>query len=238
MKRRWPDLLLVFAMVTATWVWTVQQFSAWRGFHLQWGQDLAFFNQILHHAASGRPWTSSLLLEPTGFFEMVHFHPIFALVLPVYALFPGAEVLLVLNVLAVTVTAWPLSRLGAEVSASRLFGMAAGLAWLVWVPAACAARADFRPMVFLIPGLAYLLWGVWSQRRLLWVGGALLCALSREESAYLLTAAGMVLLVVPFGGNQERRSGHFGFGVGMAGFLVGVQVKFLLSFQPIGGFFW
>ncbi len=234
MKRRWPDLLLALAVVVAAWSWSSQQISALGSFRLQWGQDLAFFNQILHHAATGQAWTSSLLLEPTGFLEMVHFHPVFALVLPFYVLFPGTKLLLGLNVLAVSLAAWPLSRLGREVSRSELFGLACGLAWLVWVPAACAARADFRPMVFLVPGLAWLLLGVWTGKRLHWVGGAILCALAREESAYLLTAAGLVLLVVPFGGKKRKEGfGLLGMGLAWLGFLLAFKSNFFFHFNPL-----
>ena len=39
-----------------------------------WGQDLAFFHQLVHSAASGGPWASPLIMEPQGFLEMVHIH--------------------------------------------------------------------------------------------------------------------------------------------------------------------
>ncbi|MEE2750868.1 MAG: DUF2079 domain-containing protein, partial [Myxococcota bacterium] len=139
-----------------------------------------------------------------------------------------------LNVLAVVLTAWPLSRLGRSVSRSEWFGLSAGLAWLVWVPAACAARADFRPMVFLIPGLAWLLWGVWTRKRFHWVGGAILCALAREESAYLLTAAGLVLLVVPFGGKRRKEGlGLLAMGLAWLGFLLAFKSNFFFHFNPL-----
>ena len=52
-------------------------------------------------------------LEPTGFFNMVHFHPILAAVLPIYWLRPEATTLLRINAGAVAVTAWP-SRFSGE----------------------------------------------------------------------------------------------------------------------------
>jgi hypothetical protein len=221
-------------MLLAAGTWFSQQIHAWEALRPQWGQDLAFFHQIVHHAISGRPWTSPLLLEPTGFFKMVHFHPIFALVVPVYAVFRVPEALLALNVLAVVATAWPLALLGKTVSRSAAFGVASGVAWLLWVPAACAARADFRPMVFLIPGLAWVLVGVWRQRRAEWVGGALLCMLAREESAYLLLAGGMVLCVLPLHGPRRREGlGLLGMGAVWMAFLLAFKENFFFHFDPL-----
>ena len=101
MSARQPRLLLGVAMVTAAVAWSRRQLLALEVFREQWSQDLAFFNQILSSALDGRPWTSPILLEPVGFFEMVHFHPIFAVLLPLYALAPGTGLLVLVNVVAV-----------------------------------------------------------------------------------------------------------------------------------------
>ncbi len=115
-------------MLLAAGSWFSQQRHAWEALRPQWGQDLAFFHQIVHHAISGRPWTSPLLLEPTGFFDMVHFHPILAGVVPIYWVFRTPETLLALNVLAVVVAAWPLALLGRTASRQAAFGVAGGVA--------------------------------------------------------------------------------------------------------------
>ena len=221
-------------MLLAAGCWFSQQIYAWEAFRPQWGQDLAFFHQIIHHALSGRPWTSPLLLEPTGFFDMVHFHPVLAAVVPVVGVFRGPETLLALNVLAVVATAWPLAVLGRSVSRQPAFGVACGVAWLLWVPAACAARADFRPMVFLIPGLAWLLVGVWRERRGEWLFGALLCMLSREESAYLLVSGGLVLCVLPLNGPRRREGlALLILGGAWMGFLLVFKENFFFHFDPL-----
>ena len=170
---RYSKPLLLLMMATAWVLWGLEQNAALASHRSMWSQDLAFFHQILFHASQGDAWTSPILLEPTGFFSMVHFHPILALILPIYLLAPSASTLLWINAGAVAATAWPLAKIGEKATGSVLFGLAAGAAWLVWMPARSAAIADFRPMVFLIPALAWMVWGVFAQKRAAWIAGAL-----------------------------------------------------------------
>ncbi|MCB9795745.1 MAG: DUF2079 domain-containing protein [Alphaproteobacteria bacterium] len=230
---RSPGLLLSLAWLGVVIRIGRRQLDALAAHDLQWAQDLAFFNQILFNALEGRAWTSPLLLEPTGFFEMVHFHPVFAAVLPVYALAPGPATLLLINVVVVFAAAFPLARLGREASGSPWFGLAAGLAFLSWLPAESAAGADFRPMVFWIPGLAWLLYGAYAGRWGALLGGAILVASAREESAYVLPALGAVLLVLPFGGWRWRQGlTLIGLGVAWFGFLWAFKANFFFHFDP------
>ena len=223
--------LMLFALVR----WGLEQEAALASHRLMWGQDLAFFNQIFYNASHGDAWTSSLLLEPTGFFSMVHFHPIFAAILPVYWVRPDPSTLLWINVAAVVATTWPLARLGAKATQCEVFGLAAGLAWLAWLPTRSAAIADFRPMVFLIPGLAWLVWGLYCQRKSRWITGLVLCCAAREESAYLLPSIGLLLAVgLPLGG-KRRREGLIvaGVGLGWLVFLLLFKNNFFFHFNPL-----
>ncbi|MCB9795480.1 MAG: DUF2079 domain-containing protein [Alphaproteobacteria bacterium] len=233
LRRLGPALLLALAWLAVVLRLARRQLTALAVHDLQWAQDLAFFNQILFNASEGRAWTSPLLIEPVGFFEMVHFHPVFAAILPVYVAAPGPGTLLVINVLAVTAAAFPLARLGAASSGSPWFGLAAGLAFLLWLPTESAAGADFRPMVFWIPGLAWLLHGAYAGRWGALLGGAALVCAAREESAYVLPALGAVLLVLPFGGRRWRQ-GLALIAVGLAwfGFLLAFKENFFFHFDP------
>jgi len=234
MSDRGPRLLLAVAMAAAAWTWGSRQLLALEVFREQWAQDLAFFNQILHSASAGGPWTSPILLEPTGFFEMVHFHPVFALVLPIYALVPGTQTLVLLNVLAVVGAAWPLAELGRASSGRAWFGLLAGLSFLVWVPAESAAGADFRPMAFWVPALAWMLLGLYRGSWKTWVPAALVVCLSREESAYVLPLCGLFLLVFPFGGWRRRHGlGLVALGLGWLGVLLALKGNFFFHFHPI-----
>ncbi|MCB9760011.1 MAG: DUF2079 domain-containing protein [Alphaproteobacteria bacterium] len=211
-----------------------RQLDAMAAHNLQWAQDLAFFNQILWSASRGGSWTSPLLLEPTGFLEMVHLHPVFALILPVYALWPRPETLLVINAVVVLSAALPLALLGREASGSRWVGAAAGVAFLLWFPTESAAGADFRPMVFFVPAMAWLLYGAFAGRWAPLLAGAALACATREEAGYLVPAFGGVLLVLPFRAWRWRQ-GLALIAMGGAWFLFLLLFKenFFFHFDPL-----
>lgn len=234
MLHRAPTLLLVGALLGAWVLLTAAQWEAWRAHQPQWGQDLAFFSQLLHAASEGRGFASPLLLEPTGMLRMVHFHPVLLGVVPLWWAAPGPKLLMALNALAVLCAALPLAALARDASGSRGFGALAGLAWLVWVPVWCAALADFRPMELWAPALVLVVWGAHSRRWGPLLGGAALCCAAREESAYVLPVAGAALWVLPLNG-LARRQGAALVGVGLAwfGFLLVFKENFFFHFDPL-----
>ena len=228
---RWAPVLLSLAACYALGRRALEAFAA---HNVQWAHDLAFFTQILFNAAEGRAWTSPLLLEPTGFFEMVHFHPIFAALLPLFMLRPEASTLLLFNVAAVCLAAIPLAGLARDRTGNAWFGLAAAVAFLVWLPVQTAALADFRPVVFFIPGFMLLLWGLAKPCRWRLVIGALIVAGAREESGYLLPMLAIVMLALPFG--KRRRSDALillGIGVAWLGFLLLFKGNFFFHFNPV-----
>ena len=227
---RWAPTLLALAALYAL---GQRAWQAWASYNVQWAHDLAFFTQILSNAAHGRAWTSPLLLEPTGFFEMVHFHPIFVVLLPLFMLRPEASTLLFFNVAAVCLAAIPLAGLARDRTGSAWFGLAAAVSFLVWLPVLAAALADFRPVVFFIPGFLLLLWGLAKPCRWRMILGALIVAGAREESGYLLPMLAVVMLVLPFG--ERRRSDALillGIGLGWLGFLLLFKGNFFFHFNP------
>ena len=230
MSRRVHRGLLAAAMLAALVAFTTQQLAAFDAHQPQWGHDLAFFHQIFWSASQLGEWTSPLLLEPQGFFEMVHFHPVFALLVPFYMLWPDPRLLLVFNALAIVLTAWPLMRLGEEASEHSGFGLCAGLAWLAWMPVESAAVADFRPMVFFVPGFVLLLLGAWTGRWTTLVVGALLVCLTREESGYLLGFVGLVLAARPLGRGTRWHGGAV-LAIGVVWFCVLLAIKGNLFFH-------
>ncbi len=226
----WAPTLLALAAIYAL---GQRAWQAWAAYNVQWAHDLAFFTQIMFNAAEGRAWTSPLLLEPTGFFEMVHFHPIFVVLVPLFMLRPVASTLLFINVAAVCLAAIPLAGLARDRTGSAWFGVAAAVAFLVWLPVQTAAVADFRPVVFFIPGFLLLLWGLAKPCRWRLVIGALIVAGAREESGYLLPMLAVVMLVLPFG--KRRRADALillGIGVAWLGFLLVFKGNFFFHFNP------
>ncbi|MCP4806900.1 MAG: DUF2079 domain-containing protein [Proteobacteria bacterium] len=229
--QKWaPDAVLALAMVVAAVLWTDAQFTAFEAHDPQWGHDVAFFTQIFWSAVNGGPWASPILLEPQGMLEMVHFHPFFVALVPLFAIWPDSRFLLAFNVLVVVATALPLARLGEAASKHRGFGALCGLAWLVWLPVQSAALNDFRPLELMLPGLVLLALGVYRGRWVELVVGALLVCFTREESVYLLPFIGGALVVLPFG-ERRRVHGAAVLGIGVAWFLVLLAMKGNLFFH-------
>lgn len=226
---------LTWALVLGAGAWWARwQILQAATFRHQWGHDLAFFHQILSSAAAGRAWASPILLEPTGFFQMVHFHPVFVALVPLVAASPGVETLLTVNVAAVAGVGWALAGLATAVSGRWWAGPLAAAAWLVWAPTEAAALNDFRPAELLGTGLALTAWGVAARRPALWLAGVALTCSAREESAYLLGALGLIWLVVPFDG-WRRREGLAVAGLAAAwfAFMALTRPALFFHFNPV-----
>ncbi|RME22053.1 MAG: DUF2079 domain-containing protein, partial [Deltaproteobacteria bacterium] len=212
-----------------------------------WGQDLAFFHQIVHSAAHGGPWASPLLLEPQGFFEMVHTHLVLPLVVGVYRLWPHQEVLLAFQGLFAGLALWPAFRLAEavarEAGARQVTAVAslAALSTLLLGPMQAVGTCDFRPSVLFLPGIL----GVFAAARRDRTGEALLWAmvanLGRQEAPYLLAAAALALVALPWGpampGRRTRRRWRTGvavlvFAVAAFAAWVGVKPQMFFHFDP------
>ena len=225
-----PWLLALLAML----VLGQRALQAFAVHDVQWAHDLAFFDQILFNASEGRAWTSPLLLEPLGFFQMVHFHPCLALILPLWMLRPEPSTLLLVNVAATCLAAMPLAGLARDRTGSDAFALAAAAAFLCWLPVQAAALADFRPAVFFIPGFLLLLQGAARPCRARLVAGALIVCSAREESGYLLPLLALVLLALPFGRRRRRDAWILlGIGLGWFAFLLAFKGNFFFHFDPV-----
>ncbi len=168
-----------------------------------WGQDLAFFHQLIHSAASGGPWSTPLLLEPRGFFDMVHTHLVLPLVIAAYRAVPLQETLLFSQALFASLCLWPAYRLG-EAVAPRGGGWLAVGSLVLFGPFQGLAMADFRPSALFLPGVM----GVWVAARQRSfpgvVGWAVVALMGRQEAVYLLGVVAGVWLVLPTGPLRGR----------------------------------
>jgi hypothetical protein len=196
----WVGLLLVLA---ATCLFGARNVGNAARMAPHWGQDLAFFSGLVHSAAQGGPWASTLILEPQGFLAMVHSHLILPVVVAAYALVPGTNTLLWLHSFGVSLALWPAWRLGRQVGGAHL-GLLAALALVVFGPFQAVATADFRPSGLFVAGVL----GVFAaahrgDRRgmCLW---ALLLLAARNDGAWLVLAVGCALVLMPFGGGRRR----------------------------------
>lgn len=191
---RWP---LLAVLIGTSVFGAVNAWNAW-AMAPNWGQDLAFFHQIIAAAARGDAWSSPLLLEPGGFFEMVHTHLILPVVIAAYLVVPRQEVLLFAQAGFACLALWPAWRLG-EAVAGRWGGPLAALGLAVYGPFQAVATADFRPSALLLPGVLGAV--VAARERKLWpmVAWACVANLGRQEAPYLLGSAAVALCVLPWG---------------------------------------
>lgn len=168
-----------------------------------WGQDLAFFTNLVHRAATGGPWASPLLLEPQGFWEMVHTHLVLPLVVGLYALVPRQEVLLFSQALFASLALWPAYRLG-EQEGGRPGGLLAAAALAAFGPFQAVAVADFRPSALFLPGVLGMYAAARAGRPRAALGWALVANLGRQEGAWLAMVVGVSLLTCPWGVTWAR----------------------------------
>jgi len=194
-------LVALVVVTTAIFAWINVQNAA--ALAPQWSQDLAFFHQLVHSAATGGPWASPLILEPQGFLDMVHTHFVLGAVVAAYKVIPEQSVLLIMHSLFACLTIWPAFRLGDSVAGGR-HAMLCALALIVFGPFQGVATADFRPVALFMPGLV----GVWASAwRSDWKGILLWSAVAligRQEAAYLLGCIGLAILFVPWGRARRR----------------------------------
>jgi hypothetical protein len=138
-----------------------------------------------------------------------------------------------INVIAVVLCAWPIAELGRAAGDSAWLGFAAGLAWLLWVPTSSAALADFRPMVFWVPAVAWMLLGLYRGQRRTWILATLLFCAAREESSYILVLGGLCLLFVPWGETRRRDAlALMAIGASYLAFLLVFKDNFFFHFDP------
>jgi len=200
-----------------------------------WGQDLAFFHQLVHSAANGGAWASPLILEPQGFLEMVHTHLILPVVVGAYTLVPGQSTLLWLHSGFAALTLWPAIRLGEAVGNKR-YGLMAALAVLAFGPFQAVATADFRPLVLFVPGILGVFAAARTNRMWAALAWAAVALLGRQEAAYLIAASGLTLLLVPWGGNRKRLGlALLGIGLASLGIWTVLKPQMFFHFNPGAG---
>lgn len=203
--RRAPLLLPIGLALCASSVLAALNISSARAMAPSWGQDLAFFTQIVHSAAHGGPWASPLLMEPQGFFAMVHTHLVLPLVVATYALVQRQEVLLAWQGLFAGLTLWPAYRLAETCALERrlsrpwLLATLAALSILLLGPFQATGTCDFRPSVLFMPGVVGVFAAARVRQPVAAVAWGLVALSGRQEASYLLVASGAALCLLPWG---------------------------------------
>jgi uncharacterized membrane protein len=150
--------------------------------------DLGIFNQALWttlHNGRFFYYTAELLVNPSGSFFGIHFSPILFLLLPIYALYPARQTLLVVQSLALALGAVPLYKLVMHVLKSRFASLVFVLVYLMYPPLQGINWFDFHVQCFLP---VFFLSAVYFLEKQNWKGYFLFIALSLmcEEHAALI----------------------------------------------------
>lgn len=124
------------------------------------GRDLGLFDQVFWNTVHGRPFESTMslgLAQPHSFFSD-HFSPLLWVIVPLYAVIPGPQTLLVVQTLALALGAWPVYL----VARHRLSAGYERLLWVAvyffFVPLTHINLFDFHEIVLAVPLLGFALY--------------------------------------------------------------------------------
>jgi uncharacterized membrane protein len=194
-------------------IYTVQRHNAF----LTSAYDLGNFDQAIWNTSQGRPFAMSNLPDVTIRFAH-HVEPILLLIAPLYWIWSDVRLLLILQSVAIGLSAIPLydyakGRIGAGAA------VLVAVAYLM-VPALQGVNLfDFHAValapLFLLPAWRYLN----EQKNLPFAIAAILAAATKEEISLLIAMMGLYALVI-----QRRHFGWFPFLLGVGWFLFVLEV--------------
>ncbi|WP_158848519.1 DUF2079 domain-containing protein [Saccharothrix deserti] len=167
-------------------------YSLWRHHSFQsTGFDLGIFEQAVRSYAAGR-WPTADLKGPGFPLLGDHFHPVLALLAPVYLVVPRAETLLVAQALLLAVSAVPVTRFAVDRLGPRgvVVGVAYGFSWGLHNTVAF----DFHEVSFAVPLLAFSLEALAREQWSRSVAWALPLVLVKEDLGLTVAAIGLYLV--------------------------------------------
>ena len=175
-------------------IWGAVYWGKHAGFELG-NYDVGIYSSVAYNSSIG-DWFYSSVQQKNHLGE--HFSPVMALFAPLYRLQPDLRWLLLAQLAAYCLTAWPLDRLVRSFGAARRPAAACScgltLLWFLYPPMQAAMQTPFHPSSLAAPLiLLCLLW--WRQQRFVRfsVGMAMLL-LFKENLALVLAGVGMTTL--------------------------------------------
>jgi uncharacterized membrane protein len=160
------------------------------------GFDLGIFDNLMFNALHGNPFRSTVAV-PNGSYLSNHAEYGMYLFVPIYALWPNAETLLVMQSTMIGLAAWPLY-LFCSTQLSRWAAAALACAYLFFAPLHGPNFYDFHWMPMAMFFFHWLFYAI-AKRKALWVGVlcAVICSM-REDAAFGLIAAGLFLIATKY----------------------------------------
>ncbi len=196
--------------------------------------DLGIFEQAVRAYAHGQ--APIVPLKGPGYHLLGdHFHPLIAVLAPVYRAFPSPLTLVIAQALLMASAVVPLTRWAHEVAGPRvalLVGCATGASWGI----VRAAADDFHEIAFALPLLAFAATALGRRRPLAAALWSLPLLLVKEDLGLTVAAVGALIAW------QARRERHRSPLPGLALAAVGLAATALTvlvvlpAFNPSGGF--
>jgi hypothetical protein len=216
-------------------LFALAHFAAYAGYSLRrhhriesTGFDLGIFEQVVRGYAAGR--APVVPLKGPGFPALGdHFHPILALLAPLYRLVPSAETLLVAQAALIAASTVPIGR-----AAVRILGPGGGMAVTVGYGLSWglqeAVGFDFHEVCFAVPLVALSLCRLLDRRWAAAIAWAAPLLLVKEDLSLTVAAIGGYVFL-----RGPRRLGALTVLAGASSGLVIVKV-ILPAFHPAGGY--
>ena len=191
------------------------------------GFDLGIFDNLMFNAMHGRPFHSTVAV-PNGSYLSNHAEYGMYLFVPIYALFPRAETMLVLQSTFMGLAAWPLYMF-CSTQISRPVSAAIACAYLFFAPLHGPNFYDFHWMPMAMFFVFWLFYAI-VRGRVLWITllSIIVCSM-REDAAFGTIAIGLFLVVT----KHRVRLGLIMTGLSAVWF---VLVKFVI--MPWAGPWW
>jgi uncharacterized membrane protein len=150
------------------------------------GFDLGLFDQVLWNTIHGRPLESTMsqaLPTPHSLLGD-HFSPLLLLLAPIYAAYPHAETLLVIQTLALTLGAWPVYLL-AKLKLPGAYALPWVIAYFLFLPVAFINLFDFHEVALAVLPIGFALYFLERGQRTWFVVSLLVTFLIKEEMALI-----------------------------------------------------
>ena len=160
--------------------------------------DLGIYNQAMFTATRlGRLfyYTPDLPANPGGSVFGAHFVPLFFLLLPIYALMPSPETLLVIQSFVLALAAFPMYLLGSRVSSRKSTGLLFAMLYLLSPLVQGINWLDFHPEAFVPLGFLTALYAMDAKRWKLYFAGILLTLSSLEFTGVIVALYGAIELI-------------------------------------------
>jgi uncharacterized membrane protein len=202
-------------------------YAVMRHHHMQSdAYDLAIFDNMMWHLTHGEGFGSTPAFGPEG--NHLHRHTTFGapLLIPLYAIWPRAETLIVLQAAFAASTPIPIYLLGRRLLGSAWLGFVFAVCYALYAPTHGAVFYDFHFLTMASPLFAWVFFLLFTDHTRALIAMTALTLAWREDTGAVLAFAGIVVWLA---GVYPRRTLKFVFVCG----LYFVLVKFV--FMPLGG---